>query len=109
MLKVRLLDQTHVHGLGTLVPWGGLKLDFVVLLERLETRACDGRVVNEHVFATIAWADESEPLRAIEPLHDPLHDYNIFKTAQPGHPELKQTYASIITRPAQQCTSDRVG
>ena len=93
-LAIRLLNQSNLRGFRALISSLFFKLDFVVLLERLETLAFDGRVVDEYIFAPVRWADESEPLRAVEPLYGTLHNYNIFNPAQRNQAELKQTFAS---------------
>ena len=93
-LNVALLRQPHVLGLWSLIPSGFFKLDSVVLLERRGTRAYDGRVVDEYIFAPIGWADESEPFRTVEPLYRSLHNYSVLCLAQRSQGELKQTFAS---------------
>ena len=89
---VRLLSQTDVRRLHSLIPPSGFELNSVALLKRLMTVGLDGRVVDEDILTPIARADESEPLRPVEPLYYSLHVYSIFHFLHSGStPSLKQT------------------
>ena len=78
-LDVRLLYQSHVCGLWSLIPPSGFEFNTVTLLERLETLALDVRMVDEYIVTSIARGDESEPLCVVEPLYSSLHNYSIFQ------------------------------
>src|SRR5207253_2693667 len=64
-------DDADRVGLGALRSLHHLELDALVLIEGLVAVGLDGRVVDEHVLATVL-GDEAVALLVVEPLHDTL-------------------------------------
>src|SRR4051812_22923658 len=64
-----LRDLRHVRRLGALCTLARLVLDLHAFGERLEAAACDLRMVDEEILATIFRGDEAIPLRVAEPLN----------------------------------------
>src|ERR1041384_8464707 len=65
--RVRLHSDDALR-LGTLRPVDRLELHLRALRKRLEALACNRRMVDEQVLATIGRGDEPIPLRVVEPL-----------------------------------------
>jgi hypothetical protein len=62
------LQRLNVRSLPTLRPLHNVELNGLTLLEALEAAGINRRIVNEYIFTVLA-ANESKPLRVIEPLY----------------------------------------
>ena len=75
ILRCLNLSDLDVFGLPALWSFHHVKLDRLTFLERPESVALNGRVMDEDVFAVGA-ADKSEALGIVEPFYSSLfHDY----------------------------------
>src|ERR1700743_2020628 len=70
-------DGAYALGLRPLLTLADLELDPLALIEGLEARALDLRVMHEDVRAAPVLSDEAEALLAVEPLHTALRHADI--------------------------------
>jgi hypothetical protein len=56
-----------------------IERDFLSFGETVHPRTLNGADVNEHIFAAVAWLDETKALLTVEPLYSTLHHNSSFK------------------------------